>query len=100
MARVLPAARVLAVAAAAGLVLAACGSKDTNGAAPIQQPTTRTQVGDGVLKIGTLLPQTGSLVILGPPQAAGVKLALKDINAAGGVLGKNVEVVERDSGDD
>ncbi len=99
MARVLPAARVLAVAAAAGLVLAACGSKDDN-AAPIEQPTTQTQAGDGTLKIGTLLPQTGSLVILGPPQAAGVKLALKDINAAGGVLGKQVEVVERDSGDD
>ena len=99
MARVLPAARILAVAAAAGLVLAACGSKDDDNAAPVNPPA-KTQVGDGVLKIGTLLPQTGSLVILGPPQAAGVKLALKDINAAGGVLGKPVEVVERDSGDD
>jgi branched-chain amino acid transport system substrate-binding protein len=88
------------VAAAAGLVLAACGSKDDKNAGPADAPTTKTQVGDGVLKIGTLFPQTGSLVILGPPQAAGVKLALKDINAAGGVLGKNVEVVERDSGDD
>lgn len=100
MARVLPAARVLAVAAAAGLVLAACGSSDDKETAgPVDQPV-KTQVGDGVLKIGTLFPQTGSLVILGPPQAAGVKLALKDINAAGGVLGKNVEVIERDSGDD
>ncbi|MGQ0847199.1 MAG: ABC transporter substrate-binding protein [Sporichthyaceae bacterium] len=98
MARALPAARVFAVAAAAGLVLAACGSKDDTAAPPVNEPA-KTQVGNGVLKIGTLLPQTGSLQILGPPQEAGVQLALKDINAAGGVLGKPVELTESDSGD-
>ena len=40
------------------------------------------------LKIGTLLPQTGSLAFLGPPEFAGVDLAIKDINDAGGVIGK------------
>ena len=58
-----------------------------------------TRAGDGVLKIGTLLPQTGSLSYLGPPEFAGVKLAIKEINEAGGVLGKPVEYVEGDSGD-
>jgi hypothetical protein len=53
----------------------------------------------GVLKIGTLLPLTGSLAYLGPPEVAGVQLAVNDINAAGGVLKSPVEIVGGDSGD-
>ena len=53
-----------------------------------------------MLKVGTLLPQTGNLAFLGPPEFAGVKLAIKEINAAGGVLGKDVvEQIDGDSGD-
>jgi ABC-type branched-subunit amino acid transport system substrate-binding protein len=55
--------------------------------------------GDGVLKIGTLLPETGSLAFLGPPEIAGVKVAIEEINAAGGVLGQPVESTFSDSGD-
>ena len=51
------------------------------------------------LKVGTLLPATGSLAFLGPPMEAGVELAIKDINAAGGVLDQPVELVTGDSGD-
>jgi ABC-type branched-subunit amino acid transport system substrate-binding protein len=64
-----------------------------------ETPVEGTRAGDGVLKIGTLLPKTGSLAFLGPPEFAGVKLAIQDINDAGGVLGKDVEYVEGDSGD-
>ena len=53
----------------------------------------------GPLVIGTLLPLTGNLAFLGPPEVAGAKLALNDINAAGGVLGQPVQLVEGDSGD-
>jgi hypothetical protein len=55
--------------------------------------------GKGALKIGMLLPLTGSLAFLGPPEVAGVTLAVKEINAAGGVLGAPVELVSGDSGD-
>jgi hypothetical protein len=55
--------------------------------------------GKGPLKIGTLLPLTGSLAFLGPPEVAGVQLAVNEINAAGGVLGAPVEIVPGDSGD-
>jgi ABC-type branched-subunit amino acid transport system substrate-binding protein len=58
-----------------------------------------SRVGDGVLKLGTILPQTGSLAFLGPPEFAGFDLALADINAAGGVLGQPVEGIKGDSGD-
>ncbi len=86
--------RLAAIAAAGALVLAACGGSDdkSDGDAPAAK-------GDGVLTIGTLLPQTGSLAFLGPPEHAGVDLAIKDINDAGGVLGKDVASVRADSGD-
>jgi ABC-type branched-subunit amino acid transport system substrate-binding protein len=62
-------------------------------------PVQGTRAGDGTLKIGTFLPVTGSLASLGPPEIAGVRLAVKDINAAGGALGKDVTVTEGDSSD-
>ncbi len=55
--------------------------------------------GDGVLKIGSLLPETGSLAFLGAPEFAGVEYAIAEINAAGGVLGNDVEYSQGDSGD-
>ena len=55
---------------------------------------------DGVFKIGTFLPVTGNLAFLGPPEVAGVKLAIKDIEAAGGIPGfKKIVLEEGDSGD-
>jgi ABC-type branched-subunit amino acid transport system substrate-binding protein len=62
-------------------------------------PVEGTRKGDGELKIGTILPQTGSLAFLGPPEFAGFDLAIKDINAAGGAIGKPVVGDKGDSGD-
>jgi ABC-type branched-subunit amino acid transport system substrate-binding protein len=53
----------------------------------------------GPLVFGTLLPLTGDLAFLGPPEVAAAKMAVQDINAAGGVLGQPVKLVEGDSGD-
>ena len=79
--------RSVAVLGITLLALSACSSSsdDTTDASP--------------LKIGTLLPETGSLAFLGPPEYAAVDLAIADINAAGGVLGQDVEVLKGDSGD-
>lgn len=88
--------RLAAVAAAGALVLAACGGSDDDDKSESSPAASK---GDGVLTIGSLLPQTGSLAYLGPPEFAGVDLAIKDINAAGGVLGKDVKGVKADSGD-
>jgi ABC-type branched-subunit amino acid transport system substrate-binding protein len=62
-------------------------------------PVEGSRAGDGVLTIGTILPQTGSLAFLGPPEFAGFNLAIEEINAAGGVLGQPVVGIEGDSGD-
>ncbi|KAB8189948.1 ABC transporter substrate-binding protein [Nonomuraea phyllanthi] len=104
MIRIAPTGRVLAVAAAASLALTACGgggdtaAKQTESAAPASSAPAAAK-GDGVLTLGTVLPQTGSLAFLGPPEFAGVDQAVKEINEAGGVLGKPINKVHTDSGD-
>lgn len=55
--------------------------------------------GDGVLTLGSILPQTGGLAFLGPPMFAAFDLAVQDINAAGGVLGQPIVAIKGDSGD-
>ena len=57
-----------------------------------------TREGNGTLEIGSLLPKTGSLAFLGPPEFAGVDLAVQEMNEAGGVLGNDVVHFEGDSG--
>jgi branched-chain amino acid transport system substrate-binding protein len=79
-------AAAVATLAAAALVLSGCAATDGGSAG-----------GDLTLKIGTALPQTGSLAFLGPPEEAGVALAIKDINEA--AKGIKVEVEWGDSGD-
>lgn len=57
-------------------------------------------VEDDVLRIGTVLSLTGTsgLEVFGPANLRGVQLAVKEINAAGGVLGRNIEIVSEDDG--
>lgn len=50
------------------------------------------------LKIGGLLPQTGDLALANPPMAAGAALAVRDVNAGGGVLGQPVQWIDGDDG--
>lgn len=90
-------ARGGAVLAAASLALAACssGDSDTEASASGGSEGGSTEA----LKIGTVLPLTGSLAFLGPPEVAGVDLAADEINEAGGVLGNPVEIIHEDSSD-
>lgn len=50
------------------------------------------------LKLGELLSKTGDLALAYPPMGAGAALALRDVNAAGGVFGKPVLWVPGDDG--
>jgi ABC-type branched-subunit amino acid transport system substrate-binding protein len=93
-----------ALCVAASLTLAACGGGDdetetgTETATESESPAAAAE-GDGTLTVGSLLPQTGNLAFLGPPEFAGVKLAINEINEAGGVLDQDVAYIEGDSGD-
>lgn len=50
----------------------------------------------GTIKIGNAYNQTGSMSSLDVPASNGAKLAVKEINAAGGVLGMKLELVSYD----
>lgn len=115
MKRFKPLTNISALALVGALALSACGSDTDSDPSsdstdePTSSATTdgtdagddggEVVAGDGELVIGTLLPQTGDLAFLGPPEFAGVKAAVTDINAAGGVLGKPVVEERADSGD-
>lgn len=79
----------LVLAAALGVCFAAAGA-----GASAQQASAEE------LKIGTLLPMTGPAAQFGPPMTAAVDLAAKDINDAGGVLGRKVALVHADEAGD
>ncbi|MCH8920190.1 MAG: ABC transporter substrate-binding protein [Chloroflexi bacterium] len=50
------------------------------------------------LKIGILVPFTGDLSDFGPAFFDAAKLAAQEINAAGGVFGQDIELVDADTG--
>ncbi len=95
MTRTTHAVQAAALAGAVALVLTACGSDDGSGSGE----TSGGGGESGPLIVGTLLPQTGTLAYLGPPEIAGVDLAVQEINEAGGVLGEDVQVEHADSSD-
>jgi branched-chain amino acid transport system substrate-binding protein len=49
------------------------------------------------IKIGHLTPMTGFLGALGEYAAMGIKMAAEEINAAGGVMGRQLDVMSEDS---
>lgn len=80
----------VAMVGASALVLSGCASTETE-----EAPAAKAD--NLSLSIGTVLPQTGSLAFLGPPEEAGVALAVKEINEAD--LGITIDVTYGDSGD-
>ena len=93
---------LLTLIAVLSLVLAACGDGDT----PTQPPdaamsstTTHTPATQGeALKIGVLAELTGGAARWGASIQPGVELAIKHVNAAGGVNGRDVVLVTADTG--
>ena len=90
--------RLIAGGAALGLALTACGddgdddpdSGDDPSSSSDTAELTNTECEGSASSAdnfyaGGILPLTGSLAFLGPPEIAGVGLAVSDINAAGGV---------------
>jgi branched-chain amino acid transport system substrate-binding protein len=108
--------RLLAVLLGLSIIAAACGDDDDTeaggdegseegGGESLAPPTGDADPScqgdsDGTLTIGGLLPQTGDLSFLGPPEEAGAGLAVQEINENGGVLGQDVVFRPGDSGDE
>ena len=83
----------LAIAGASALVLAGCAG----GGGTAEPSDSAAPAEDLTLKVGTVLPQTGSLAFLGPPEEAGVQLAVNEVNEA--AAGVTVDATFGDSGD-
>lgn len=98
--------RGLALLSAVLLVLAACGTEDGEVTVDPPEPEEDTDVaepadgGDGTLVLGYILPETGALQFLGPPMIAGTEMAVAEINAAGGVLGNDIDLLTGDEAGD
>ena len=110
--------RLMAGTAVLGMALTACGSdsKDTSSSGASDKPSSSdsasaqsdsytndkcsgSQTSADTFRVGGILPLTGNLAFLGPPEVAGVGLAVSDINAAGGVNGAKACHNVEDSGD-
>ena len=92
--------RVLVVLAALALV-ASCGDGADEPAATTAAPTTAaptTTAAPEPIKLGTIWFNSGVAVGLGDIMRNGFDLAVKQQNEAGGVLGRQVEVVDYDEG--
>jgi len=88
-----------AVAATAALVLSACGAKaDESGTAAAGESCIDTS-GDSV-KVGFLNSLSGTMAISEQTVADSLALAAKEINADGGIDGKQLEVVQEDGASD
>ena len=95
----------MAVLAALSLVVAACGSDDDDSADTTMAPTTTEApvttmmsttaacVPDGTLKLGYILPSTGSLAQINEAMVSAVDLAVQEIGDA------DIQSIEMVSGD-
>jgi neutral amino acid transport system substrate-binding protein len=79
------------------LNLVACQEKpEAPGTATTPGATANGTVSAEGLKLGSLLPATGDLSLLGGPMIASVPLLVKTVNACGGVNGKPVTLTQID----
>ena len=67
------------------------------GAAQVANPFVLRARAADVVKIGLDNPLTGTLAGLGKNELIGCQLAVEQINAKGGILGRNVELIAEDS---
>ena len=106
-------ARLLALLLAFVMIAAACGGSDGGSEAEVEVETTEAPAtteaptttaapapaGDPLI-LASLMPLSGDLASLGPGIALGAALAVEQINAAGGINGQPVQLIEGDSGCD
>ena len=99
--RTLPA--VAAGAIALALALTGCTAPEAKPTpTPTPSPTAApiAPSGDGILRVGTLVSMTGTTAAHGDAQVAGTELAAREIFDQGGVLGKPIVLVHRNSAAD
>jgi len=77
--------------------IAGCALKEDQGA---EKPSTESTSSDNTIKVGILHSLSGTMAMSETSVRDAELLAIKEINAAGGVLGKQIEVVVEDGASD
>ena len=81
--------------------ISSCSQSDSDAtpdSTPQASTTVAPQISDGVFRLGLLLPQSGPGAELGEPLIQVATDAINTVNANGGILGRDVELVIRDEG--
>ncbi len=82
-------------------IMTGCGTKSSTSDSSTAATSTGSEASassaaGGTIKFGTISPNTGSLAAYGEAVVNGMKLAVEEINAAGGILGKQLEMESLD----
>lgn len=92
--------RILGVTMILGLTFAACsgGTATTAPSAPASESAANSPAWckDGVVTIGTEFPMSGASAANGEPAVNGVRLAIKEQNAKGGIAGCKLDINVQD----
>ena len=80
--------------------LAACGDSAAPAASSASSAGSGEESSGEPIVIGVISPNTGALAAYGNGIVTGVDLAVEEINAAGGILGRPVEVIKTDDQSD
>lgn len=78
------------------LALAGCGGSSAGGETPASSDKSGTEESASAIKLGLYTPLTGSSALVGTQEQNGVNLAVKQINANGGINGREVTVIAYD----
>ncbi|MFE5797934.1 ABC transporter substrate-binding protein [Streptomyces sp. NPDC056503] len=94
--------RAAAVTASTALVLTGCSTKGGDSAGSSDKSGIKTGPGitDSAIKVGALTDISGPFAPLGKSALQAEQLHLKQVNAAGGVCGRQIELLVRDHGFD
>ena len=84
------------------ILLKACGSspETTADTAPAEGEATTVAAGGDTIKVGILHSLSGTMAISETTVVDAEELAIKEINEAGGVLGRQIEIVKEDGASD
>ncbi|CRK52437.1 ABC transporter substrate-binding protein [Rhodococcus sp. RD6.2] len=85
-----------AAVAALGLVLTGCGSKASDTASGDTAAASCVDTSGDSIKVGSLNSLSGTMAISEVTVRDSIALAVEEINAAGGVLGKQIQLVGED----
>lgn len=86
---------VVGAVAAAG-ALSACGSSSSSTASSAASGAASGSATGDTIKVGLLAPLTGDVSVYGIAVANGASLYIKQVNEAGGINGKQIELIQMD----